>query len=64
MEWIKTILPLIGVGFGWFLSERGKIFADKRHDKRKLKKNCNSNWQTYSENFNRKNWNNDFWGLS
>lgn len=38
MEWIKTILPLIGVGLGWFLSERGKIFADKRQDKRKLKK--------------------------
>jgi hypothetical protein len=38
MEWIKTLLPLIGVGLGWFLSERGKIFADKRQDKRKLKK--------------------------
>lgn len=38
MEWIKTILPLIGVALGWFLSERGKIFADKRQDKRKLKK--------------------------
>ena len=38
MEWIKSILPLIGVGLGWLLSERGKIFADKRQDKRKLKK--------------------------
>lgn len=38
MEWIKTILPLIGVGFGWILSERGKEFADKKQDKRKLKK--------------------------
>lgn len=38
MEWIKTILPLIGVVLGWLLSERGKIFADKRQDKRKLKK--------------------------
>lgn len=38
MEWIKTILPLIGVALGWLLSERGKIFADKRQDKRKLKK--------------------------
>lgn len=38
MEWIKTILPLIGVALGWILSERGKIFADKRQDKRKLKK--------------------------
>ncbi len=38
MEWIKTILPLFGVALGWLLSERGKIFADKRQDKRKLKK--------------------------
>lgn len=38
MEWIKTILPLIGVSLGWLLSESGKIFADKRQDKRKLKK--------------------------
>lgn len=38
MEWIKIILPLIGVGLGWLLSESGKIFADKRVDKRKLKK--------------------------
>ena len=38
MEWIKTILPLIGVLIGWLLSESGKIFADKRQDKRKLKK--------------------------
>jgi len=38
MEWIKLILPLIGVAMGWLLSESGKIFADKRQDKRKLKK--------------------------
>ncbi len=38
MEWIKTILPLIGVTLGWILSEKGKLFADKRQDKRKLKK--------------------------
>lgn len=38
MEWIKTILPLIGVALGWLLAESGKIFADKRQDKRKLKK--------------------------
>ena len=38
MEWIKTILPLLGVLIGWLLSESGKIFADKRQDKRKLKK--------------------------
>lgn len=38
MEWIKTILPLIGVALGWLLSESGKIFSDKRQDKRKLKK--------------------------
>ncbi len=38
MEWIKTILPLFGVALGWVLSERGKIFADKKQDKRKLKK--------------------------
>lgn len=37
-EWIKTISPLIGVALGWLLAERGKIFADKRQDKRKLKK--------------------------
>ena len=38
MEWIKTILPLIGVLVGWLLAESGKIFTDKRQDKRKLKK--------------------------
>lgn len=38
MEWIKTILPLIGVIIGWLLSESGKIFADKRQDKRRLQK--------------------------
>jgi hypothetical protein len=38
MEWIKAILPLIGVALGWLLAERGKIFTDKRQDKRKLKK--------------------------
>jgi hypothetical protein len=38
MEWIKIILPLIGVLLGWLLSESGKLFADKRQDKRKLKK--------------------------
>lgn len=38
MEWLKIILPLIGVFIGWMLSEGGKIFADKRQDKRKLKK--------------------------
>jgi vacuolar-type H+-ATPase subunit H len=38
MEWIKTILPLIGVLLGWLLAESGKIFTDKRQDKRKLKK--------------------------
>ncbi|GAB2648433.1 hypothetical protein GCM10027035_47690 [Emticicia sediminis] len=41
MDLIKTITPftpLIGVFIGWFLSESGKIFTDKRQDKRKLKK--------------------------
>ncbi len=38
MEWIKIILPLIGVALGWLLAESGKIFTDKRQDKRKLKK--------------------------
>jgi hypothetical protein len=38
MEWIKAILPLIGVAIGWLLSESGKILNDKRQDKRKLKK--------------------------
>ncbi len=38
MEWIKTIFPLLGVLVGWLLAESGKIFTDKRQDKRKLKK--------------------------
>jgi hypothetical protein len=38
MEWIKIIAALIGVTLGWLLSESSKIFADKRHNKRKLKK--------------------------
>lgn len=38
MEWIKSFLPLLGVLLGWGLAESGKIFADKRQDKRKLKK--------------------------
>lgn len=38
MEWIKSILPLLGVFLGWGLAESGKIFTDKRQDKRKLKK--------------------------
>lgn len=38
MEWLKIILPLIGVLIGWFLNEQGKLFAYKRQDKRKIKK--------------------------
>lgn len=38
MEWIKIIAALIGVSLGWLLSESSKIFADKRQNKRKLKK--------------------------
>lgn len=38
MELIKTILPLIGVALGWLFSESEKIFADKKQNKRKLKK--------------------------
>lgn len=38
MEWIKTILPLFGVLVGWILAESGKIFTDKRQDKKKLRK--------------------------
>lgn len=38
MEWIKSLLPLLGVFLGWGLAESGKIFTDKRQDKRKLKK--------------------------
>lgn len=38
MELIKAIFPLLGVLIGWLLSESGKIFADKRQDRRKLKK--------------------------
>lgn len=38
MEWIKIIAPLIGVVLGWGLSENAKIWADRRNDKRKLKR--------------------------
>ncbi len=38
MEWLKTILPLFGVLVGWLLSEGGKLFADKKQNKRKLNK--------------------------
>lgn len=38
MEWLKTILPIIGVLIGWLLSESSKLLSDKRQDKRKLKK--------------------------
>ncbi|WP_420578646.1 hypothetical protein [Ekhidna sp.] len=38
MEWIKIITPLVGVLLGWGLSERAKIWADKRQDKRKLRR--------------------------
>jgi len=38
MEWIKIIAPLIGVLLGWGLSEKAKLWADKRTDKRKLKR--------------------------
>ena len=37
MEWIKILFPLVGVLIGWLLAESGKIFSDKRQDKRKLK---------------------------
>jgi hypothetical protein len=38
MEWLKTIAPLMGVAIGWGLSEYGKLWADKRQDKKKLKR--------------------------
>ena len=38
MEWIKIIAPLLGVILGFGLSERAKIWSDKRQDKRKLKR--------------------------
>lgn len=42
MKWIEIIIPslipLVGVVLGWVLSERAKIWADKKQDKRKLKK--------------------------
>ncbi len=38
IEWIKIIVALIGVTLGWLLSESSKIFADRRQNKRKLKK--------------------------
>lgn len=38
MEWIKIVAPLIGVILGWGLSERAKIWADKRLDKRKIRR--------------------------
>lgn len=36
MEWIKVLVPLLGVVLGWILSERAKTNADKKQDKRKL----------------------------
>ncbi|MFN8865515.1 MAG: hypothetical protein ACK5W1_14460 [Flavobacteriales bacterium] len=38
MDWIKTLLPLVGVALGWLLSESGKILTDRRKDRRKLNK--------------------------
>ena len=38
MEELKAILPLIGVIVGWLLSEGGKILADRKQDKRRIKK--------------------------
>jgi hypothetical protein len=38
MEWLKIIAPLIGVAIGWALSEYGKIWADQKQDKKKIKK--------------------------
>ena len=38
MEWFKIIAPFIGVFIGWGLSEYGKVWADRKKDKRKLKR--------------------------
>ncbi|MCT4580100.1 MAG: hypothetical protein N4A35_01675 [Flavobacteriales bacterium] len=38
MEWIKIIAPLFGVLLGWGLSEKAKLWADIRTDKRKVKR--------------------------
>jgi len=38
MDWIDKILPVIGVALGWLLSQFGKFSADRKNDKRKLKK--------------------------
>ena len=38
MEWLKIIIPLLGVLIGWGLSEMTGFFSNKRQDKRKLKR--------------------------
>jgi|GEM_PF-2636633 len=38
MEWLKIVLPLVGVIIGWLLAESGKIFSDRKQNKRKLRK--------------------------
>jgi hypothetical protein len=38
MEWLKIVAPLIGVAIGWALSEYGKVWADQKQDKKKIKK--------------------------
>lgn len=38
MTWIDKILPILGVAFGWLLSQYGKYSTDKKDDIRKFKK--------------------------
>ena len=38
MTWIDKILPILGVAFGWLLSQYGKYSTDKKNDTRKLKR--------------------------
>ena len=38
IELFKLMLPVLCIIFGWLLSESGKIFTDKRQDKKKLRK--------------------------
>lgn len=38
MEWINSLIPLVGVLIGWGLSEFSKVWLDKKQDRRKLKR--------------------------
>jgi hypothetical protein len=38
MDWIEKLFPVITLLLGWGLSQFGKLWADKKNDKKKLKK--------------------------